>query len=67
MNDFLDTMYITMLDQFRDDRCNDLYKQIKQEVPHEIFMRIEPMINEIVDRAMEKAFTEGYRIFDSAQ
>lgn len=62
MNDLLDAMYTAMLNQYRDERCDELYEQIRKELPRTVYMRIEPMINEIVDLAMEKAFRIGYEL-----
>ena len=62
MNDLLNTLYTTMLDQYTDPYCDELYERIQQEMPRTVYMRIEPMLNEVVDRAMEWAFKEGYRM-----
>lgn len=60
-NDLLNTLYTVFLDQFKDEQTDKLYKQIRQELPHKTYMRIEPMINELMDRGMERAFIEGIR------
>ena len=56
-----DTTYLFCLekDLFSTERTKELRKEIEESTPRGMFMKIEPMLNELVDLSMERAFFAG--------
>ena len=56
-----DATYLSCLekDLFATERTKELRRKIEESMPRELFMLIEPMLNELVDLSMERAYAEG--------
>ena len=56
-----DATYLSWLERgsFETEKTKDLRKAIEESLPRELFIRIEPLLNELVDLCMEKAFLAG--------
>ena len=56
-----DATYLSCLekDLFATERTKELRKEIEESMQRELFMKIEPMLNELVDLSMERAFDVG--------
>jgi hypothetical protein len=44
---------------FETEKTKELRKAIEESLPRELFIRIEPLLNELVDLCMESAFLAG--------
>ena len=53
--------YLSWLEKgsFETERTKELRKAIEETLPRELFVRIEPLLNELVDLSMERAFLAG--------
>lgn len=58
-----DATYLSWLERgsFETEKTKDLRKAIEESLPRELFIRIEPLLNELVDLCMENAFLAGVK------
>lgn len=56
-----DATYLSWLERrsFETEKTKELRKAIEESLPRELYIRIEPLLNELVDLCMESAFLAG--------
>ena len=56
-----DAEYLSWLEKgsFETERTKELRKAIEESLPRDLFVRIEPLLNELVDLSMGRAFLAG--------